>query len=227
MIQMITQGQWLDHSPLINIPCFETGEIIRKLADRGILYLQQLIPKCNGDIKNFFERELKHPLPMEDLKEIFRALEKVPLVDLKYSLARTNSQEELLTNEPLNEGEEAVLMVNLRRHNRSNSQFCTISNFPKPKDCSWFLLVCVAGKNEMLAMRRITFKRYCSKRLNLVLPKDFSEKLEVHLMCDSYLGLDQMYTVDLEKVNDAIIKQRKHAEDDYDDELEEAQFDPE
>lgn len=36
-----------------------------------------------------------------------------------------------------------------------------------------------------------------------------------------------MITVDLEKVNDAIIQQRKQAEDDYDDELEQAQFDPE
>lgn len=45
MIQMIIQGQWLDQSPLINLPQFEDGEIIRKLSKIGVLYLPQLIER--------------------------------------------------------------------------------------------------------------------------------------------------------------------------------------
>lgn len=54
LMQMIIQGQWLDQSPLINIPQFEDGEIIRKLSKLGIFYLPQLISRTQGDIKRFF-----------------------------------------------------------------------------------------------------------------------------------------------------------------------------
>jgi len=120
MIQMIIQGQWLDQSPLINVPHFEDGEIIRKLANVGILYLPQLIERCQGDIKHFFDQELKHRMPFEDLKDIYRAIEKVPLVEMKYSIVKTNSQEDILSGEPLEEGREAMVLVNLKRTNRSN-----------------------------------------------------------------------------------------------------------
>jgi len=38
---------------------------------------------------------------MEDLKDIFRALEKVPMVNVKYSLIKSNVQEEMLAGELL------------------------------------------------------------------------------------------------------------------------------
>jgi hypothetical protein len=77
--------------------------------------------KClYGDIKAFFENEVTHSLPAEDLREIYRALEKVPLVELKYSLAKCNSLEEIQSNQRLEEGGEAVLMINLKRTNKSN-----------------------------------------------------------------------------------------------------------
>ena len=44
LMQMIIQGQWLDQSPLINVPYFDANTI-RKLAARGIYYLPQLVEK--------------------------------------------------------------------------------------------------------------------------------------------------------------------------------------
>ena len=82
-------------------------------------------------------------------------------------------------------------MVNLRRLNMAQSQKVLISHFPKPKDASYFLIVGNASTNEILAIKRVSFDRYTSKQLSVVLPRDFfSEKLELHLMCDSYIGLD-------------------------------------
>lgn len=89
---------------MINISGFEDGEIIRKLAKIGVLYLPQLIERCKGDIKQFMDKEVNHRLPVEDLKEIFKALEKVPIVQLKYSIAKTDSQEKILVDELLEEG---------------------------------------------------------------------------------------------------------------------------
>lgn len=73
------------------MPHFEDGEIIRKLANVGVLHLPQLIERCQGDIKRFFDQELQHNMPFEDLKDIYRAIEKVPLVEMKYSIVKTNS----------------------------------------------------------------------------------------------------------------------------------------
>lgn len=158
---------------------------------------------------------MKHSLPFEDLKEIFRSLEKVPIVEMKYTFAKTDSQEEILAGEPLEEGQEAVVLINLKRHNRSPRQFVSISNYPKPKECTWFVLIGNPETNELLAMKRVSFKRFASKKLTLCLPSDFVDnKLELFLMCDSYIGLDQSYRVDLAKINEVIgATQREDAED--------------
>ena len=205
MIQMIIQGQWLDQSPLINIPQFEDGELIVKLSKIGVLYIPQLIHRIRGDIKGFFDNEVRHRLPHEDLVEIVKALEKVPLVEMKYSVTATNHQEEILDREVLEEGGDAIVSVNLRRTNKYNRQFVSASNFPKPKECSWFLLIGNKATNELLAMKRIAFKRYASKNLQICLPRSFvNEQLSIILMCDSYLGLDQEYEIDLNKINKVI-----------------------
>lgn len=163
---------------------------------------------------------MKHSLPFEDLKDIYRAIEKVPLVEMTYSIVKTNSQEDILTGEPLEEGREAMVLVNLKRTNRSNKQYVSISNFPKPKECCWFLIVGNPEKNELLAMKRVAFKRYASKNITICLPQDFvDDKLEITLMCDSYIGMDQCYTVDLMQINGAIkgqLDEQMEAGDDND-----------
>ena len=60
---------------------------------------------------------------------------------MKYTIAKTNSQDEILSGEPLDEGGQAMVMVNLKRTNKSNKQLVSISNFPKPKECTWFLII--------------------------------------------------------------------------------------
>jgi len=166
-----------------------------------------------GDIKNFFDNVLRHRLPFEDLKQIWKALERVPVVELKYSMVKCSSTEEVLEGEPLEEGGEALVTVNLRRTNRSNRQFVTAANFPKPKECSWFLLVGNKATNELLAMKRLAFKRYSSKNLAIQLPAEFrGTELQIVLMCDSYIGMDQEYSIDLEQINGAIRDQAEPTE---------------
>lgn len=84
-----------------------------------------------------------------------------------------------------------MIMINLKRLNRCSNQKVLISHFPKAKDCSYFLIIGNTAKNEIVAMKRVTFNRFTTKNLTLALPEDFlKEKLELHLMCDSYIGLD-------------------------------------
>lgn len=54
-------------------------------------------------------------------------------------------------------------------------------------------------------MKRIAFKRFASKKMTICLPNNFqTEHLQIYLLCDSYIGLDQQYSVDLAKINEAI-----------------------
>ena len=71
----------------------------------GIFYIPQLLDRFNGDIKYFFDKEVNHRMPYEDLVVVCKALEKVPIVELKYSVVRTNSTEEVMIIE---ESEEEV-----------------------------------------------------------------------------------------------------------------------
>jgi len=81
--------------------------------------------------------------------------------------------------------------VNLKRTNRCKKQRVLISHFPKQKEASWFLIIANQQKNDILAMKRVTFNRYANKELTVALPNDFlEEKLEMYLMSDSYIGID-------------------------------------
>lgn len=62
--------------------------------------------------------------------------------------------------------------------------------------------------DELLVLKRLTFKRFTSKELVAILPENFTEhpKMKIFLMSDSYIGLDQEYTIDINKVNEIIEK---------------------
>ena len=107
-----------------------------------------------------------------------------------------------LEAELLTEGGEAMIVINLKRLNRGSSQKVLISHFPKPKECGYFLIVGNPSKNDILAMKRVSFNRFITKNLSIALPKNFrQEKLELHLMSDSYIGLDQYHHIDLMNIN--------------------------
>lgn len=102
----------------------------------------------------------------------------------------------------MSERGEALVTVNLKRLNRCNQQKVLISHFPKPKDGGYFLIIGNPSKNDLLVMKRVSFNRFTTKNLNIVLPENFrTEKLELHLMCDSYIGLDQYHYIDLLNIN--------------------------
>jgi hypothetical protein len=80
-----------------------------------------------------------------------------------------------------------------------------ISNFAKYKEAAWFVLVVNKATNEIIVVKRISFKRRTSKDLAIALPEDFEEEtFDVYLMCDSYIGLDQVVNVNFAEANEAI-----------------------
>ena len=50
-------------------------------------------------------------------------------------------------------------------------------------------------------MKRVAFKKLTQKSLVVALPDSLDTPLQLMLMCDSYIGIDQIYSIDLRKVN--------------------------
>lgn len=98
-----------------------------------------------------------------------------------------------------------MVIVNLKRLNKGRKQHVLISNFPKMKEASWFIVITNPKKNDVMALKRLSFNRYATKNVSIALPDDFlDQELELHLICDSYIGLDQVYTIDLIQINGLI-----------------------
>ena len=165
----------------------------------GIVHLAQML-----DQPNIPEILKKLGMQKDEVLEAQKALERVPLVDMKWSLVAVDQKNEPLEGELLEEGGEAQLVVHLRRVNSANSQHMMMSNFPKTKEAGWFVIVANPDTQEVVCLKRVALKRMTQKQLIVVLPSDFETPLQVILMCDSYIGLDQVYNIDLHKINSKI-----------------------
>lgn len=96
-----------------------------------------------------------------------------------------------------------MVVVNLKRKNKGRKQKVLVSHFPKLKEASWFVIIANNTKNELLGLKRISFNRYASKSIAIKIP-DFTDDVELHLICDSYIGLDQAYKIKFEQMNSLI-----------------------
>ena len=73
----------------------------------------------------------------------------------------------------LEEGGEAQITVSVQRKNTSQHQNVAISNFPKNKEPSWFILIANPTTNDLICLKRVAFKKFSSKSLVVLLPEDF------------------------------------------------------
>lgn len=77
-------------------------------------------------------------------------------------------------------------------------------NFPKAKEAGWFIIVVNPDTGSVVCLKRVAFKKITEKSLVVLLPDDLSVPLQVMIVSDSYIGLDQSYAIDLNKINRGI-----------------------
>ncbi|KAK5277038.1 Pre-mRNA-splicing helicase BRR2, partial [Cryomyces antarcticus] len=64
--------------------------------------------------------------------------------------------------------------------------------FPVEKTENWWLVVVEDSTRSLLAIKRVTVGRQLKTRLEYVVPTPGKHELKLCLMCDSYLGVDQV-----------------------------------
>ena len=63
------------------------------------------------------------------------------MAQVRWTIVKVNELNEPQEGQPLEEGGEAQFTITLNRTNKSNSQVVSISNFPKYKEASWFIII--------------------------------------------------------------------------------------
>lgn len=61
--------------------------------------------------------------------------------------------------------------------------------------------------NELLGIKKISFRGNVTKNINFICPKDIdNDSLQLLLFSDSYIGIDQQYPIRLDALNKSICK---------------------
>jgi len=113
----------------------------------------------------------------DECSEALKALDRVPIIDMKWSIVAVDERNEPIENELLEPCGEAQVVIHLRRVNSCNSQHIAMSNFPKSKEASWFIVIANPDTEEVICLKRVAFKKLTQKSLIVVLPDSFETPL--------------------------------------------------
>ena len=212
-MQMIVQGTWHYSSQLENVPHFDE-HVIKDLKSQNVQTLAQLqkafkdmsLQKILGKVtaKNFTEKQID---------EIGECMSSLPDISLKAEMFKFDSEEmETIKRRPhrFRGGEEAMVEVSVFRNNFAMKLNVNLKRLAREKSYSWWIIVGNRKQNKLMALKKLMVDKHASKALQIDLPMfgDGADAIvEVHLVSDSFIGLDQMVTIDLRSYESPVVKQ--------------------
>ena len=182
--QMVTQGQWDKDSALMQLPHVDKACAAR-CTEAGIESVYDLV-----DMDDDKRAEL---LQMSDaqIEDLAEACNRYPNIEVNY---------EIVNEDEIETGDSVEMIVQLEREMDDGELGPVIApRYPKRKEEAWWLVVGDAKKGTLAAIKRVTLGRKSKVKLEFQAPSD-PGKVEYTLffMCDSYLGCDQEYSVELD-----------------------------
>ncbi|ETO08523.1 hypothetical protein RFI_28865 [Reticulomyxa filosa] len=201
LLQMVTQGRWLDDSTLLNVPGL-TEEMILKFWDMHIESLPELMSLPPDEIRsvmlscNGSDGAVSNQVVNETINTLKTRYPRIAM-----QLTASKFQAGL--------DEEFTLLVKARRFSGDPLRVYSPRWF-KPKMEGWFIVVTLHGSNELLALKRIRIsEQWKTTKITVKTPsstsqigKDSSNQnlsvcYDVYLMSDGYLGLDLINSLTL------------------------------
>ena len=181
---MVTQGQWDKDSALMQLPHVDKACAAR-CTEAGIESVYDLV-----DMDDDKRTEL---LQMSDaqIEDLAEACNRYPNIEVNY---------EIVNEDEIETGDSVEMIVQLERELDDGELGPVIApRYPKRKEESWWLVVGDAKKGTLAAIKRVSLGRKSKVKLEFQAPSD-PGKVEYTLffMCDSYLGCDQEYSVELD-----------------------------
>mmetsp|Transcript_29268 Transcript_29268/g.26730 ORF Transcript_29268/g.26730 Transcript_29268/m.26730 type:complete len:166 (-) Transcript_29268:51-548(-) len=134
----------------------------------------------------------------DELDEIEDCINYIPDVSFRAHIHAFDSDKfEKIENGKLIEGEEAQITVNLKRMNTKYPLLVQMERYSKTKDAGWWIICGIPSQNELLFVKKISFKDKLKREMQINLPFSFENdpKINVYLISDSYIGIDQINTI--------------------------------
>ncbi|KAF6257784.1 RNA helicase, activating signal cointegrator 1 [Scenedesmus sp. NREL 46B-D3] len=183
MCQMVVQGQWEKDSPLLQLPHF-TPQLAAAAAAKDVSTVFDLVEMEDED-----RREL---LQLSD-----RQLDEVTAVCNRYPDISVTT--ELPEGPDVAAGDPVTLLVSLDREMEGGELAAVHApRFPGLREEGWWLVVGNPKTNKLLGIKRVSFGKSQRVKLAFDAPAEVgAAKLTLFFMCDSWLGCDQEYEVEL------------------------------
>jgi len=201
-MQMVKQGRFFDQSHLLFLPNMENLQnSVNHLSFQGkpISSPLGLMALSNDTVFSL----LKPHLSYEQIRQVQEVLNVLPNLQIRLNIEREEEQHEDSKNESektevLKRGEECQLIVDLviktkaeKQKGKKNLRQAYTPKFPKPQTESWWLLLADKGRDELLALKRVSFGDKTTCSLSFQAPEKAGHyEYQVFMISDAYLGLD-------------------------------------
>ena len=191
LIQMIVQAKWHDASTRTTLPNIDDDKV-SAFAQFKIECLPELVHFLSTASRRRIgelERRLRAKgLTQGECSKAFSTASSLPLVNVNWSM-----ETDVLG--PDAEGEVNVVLARV-----NSGSLKVVSPFPKPKSEGHWLVLGCPEQGELLALKRVTARRRTATALtfyteDLDVPDDGYVTLCLYLISDSYVGLDQEYSI--------------------------------
>ena len=210
--QMFVQALWDRDSSLKQIPHFD-DRVVKVANAAGVRDVDDLTQALDPD-ENPDHGTLLQKLALSNRQLVDAAnftSNSYPSLELGYELEDAGSitagapaYVNVSIERELDEGEEPNLKV--------HAPF-----FPVEKSENWWLVVGEEKSNSLLAIKRVTVGRSLKTKLEYVVPDAGKHELTLYLICDSYIGVDQAPTFEVD-VAEGMDEDEEEEDDDEDEE---------
>ena len=185
--QMVVQAMWDRDSPLKQVPHF-TSDIIKRCEEASI--------ESVFDLMEMEDEQRVELLQMtaNQLASVAGFVNKYPNIDINFEV---EDPESIVAKAP------AFLKIELEREADEDEEVDTTVHAPfypgkKMENCSSCLIhklmvgwLVVSSGKELVSIKRITFTKRLSVRLNFTVPVAGRQSLTLFYFSDSYMGVDQ------------------------------------
>mmetsp|Transcript_35927 Transcript_35927/g.58074 ORF Transcript_35927/g.58074 Transcript_35927/m.58074 type:complete len:2158 (+) Transcript_35927:72-6545(+) len=180
--QMVVQGLWDRDSVMMQLPHF-TKEIVDRCKEAGVESVFDLMELEDENRASLLQ------LSPSQVKDVARVCNRYPNIDLTFEV---DSPDSITANGTVN------VVVQLERDADSPETGPVIAPlYPKEKEEGWWLVIGDPKKNLLLCIKRISVQRKQKVKLDFVAPAAGEYAYTLYFMCDSYMGVDQEYEIEL------------------------------
>jgi pre-mRNA-splicing helicase BRR2 len=193
MSQMVVQALWDRDSPLKQIPHFDddTIEAASKFGVEDIYsFMEAMDPEENKDYAKLITALGFNNEQLAAAAEFTN--NRYPSVEMSF---------EVLDPENVQVGDSSFVQVTIERQLDEDDELNPLVHapfYPTDKTENWWLVVGNEATKSLYGIKRVTIGRTLTTKVDFTPQQPGKQELTLYLMCDSYFGVDQAPTFEVD-----------------------------